>query len=80
MTSNLLKGVTEYMSIRGIKNSVAEVREELTNIKYEIRDNNKIHNIDKIVKIIDQTDILDLTIGDIKKYLDKLIILIEFSL
>lgn len=80
MTSDLLKGIAEYMSIREIKNSLAEVREELINIKYEIKDNNKIYNIDKIIKIIDQTDILDLTINDIKKYLDKLIILIEFSI
>lgn len=77
-TSNLLKEITEHMNIRGIKQSVEEAKEELIDTKYKIEDKNKIYNIDKIIKIIEQTDIFDLSIKDINRYLDKLIILIDF--
>lgn len=80
MISNLLKGITEYMSVREIKKSIEEVKEELIDLKYKIDDNNKIYNIEKIIKVIDKTDIYDLFMNNISEHLNKLIILIEFSI
>lgn len=80
MISNRLKGINEYMSIREIKQSIDEVKEELIDLKYKIENNNKIYNIDKIIKIIEQTDIFDLSMNNISENLNKLIILIEFSI
>ncbi|MGL6184856.1 MAG: hypothetical protein ACRC1T_05700 [Clostridium chrysemydis] len=78
----LLKSIDiENMSIRMIKETINDVREELGTYLYSNNcSQNAGYNIYKIQSLMDRTDIIDLSFKELTSYISKLIVLIEFAI
>ncbi|MFY8264459.1 hypothetical protein ACOT7R_16350 [Clostridium perfringens] len=78
----LLKSIDmENTSIRMIKETLEEVRKELGDYQFENEcSNNTKYNLHKLQCLVDRTNIEDLNFREIKEYINKLIVLIEFIL
>lgn len=78
----LLKGLysnIENEKIKDINNTIKEVRSELQEYKYKnIIDDNQEYEIYKLIKYIDKIDIYDLSYSEVKRHIQKLIIIIEY--
>lgn len=74
----LLKGININMSIREIRDIIEKARNSLIDLYYELNDDNINKDIYRIVGIIDNTDIYDMALNEIKEYIDRLITIIDF--
>ncbi|HBE9897117.1 TPA: hypothetical protein KNJ53_003864, partial [Clostridioides difficile] len=82
MLINKAKGIKvslETSSLRELKGYVKDLRKTLSEYKYK----NKIdevteYQIDKLCYKIDNTDISDLKYKEIEKYIDSLILILDF--
>ncbi|MDV9617811.1 hypothetical protein RHG62_19100 [Clostridioides difficile] len=82
MLINKAKGIKvslETSSLRELKEYVKDLRKILSEYKYK----NKIdevteYQIDKLCYKIDNTDIFDLKYKEIEKYIDSLILILDF--
>ncbi|HBF2805561.1 TPA: hypothetical protein KN238_000142 [Clostridioides difficile] len=82
MLINQAKGIKislETSSLRELKGYIKDLRKTLSEYKYQ----NKIdevteYQIDKLCYKIDNTDIFDLKYKEIEKYIDSLILILDF--
>ncbi|HGM3960678.1 TPA: hypothetical protein ACKOUA_003207 [Clostridioides difficile] len=75
----VIKTSLETSSLRELKGYIKDLRKALSGYKYK----NKIdeiteYQIDKLCYKIDNTDIFDLKYKEIEKYIDSLILILDF--
>lgn len=78
----LLKSIdVNNMSIRTIRDTLEDVREKIGYYPYDNECNENIkYNLYKIGLMMDKTDILELNYIELKDYINKLVILMEFTI